>query len=129
MEVVAVDVGVAVVAVAVADMATPARIARGSVIRVTSNASSVTNTGTNRCPVEKKGEEAHCVKAEDKEPTVLLAETATPGLLEHPPRSNIQRMFLNEARIVPELHLTGGGDPTGDVWYLDNGASNHKTID
>ncbi|XP_066324239.1 uncharacterized protein [Miscanthus floridulus] len=83
----------------------------------------------NRCPVEKKGEEAHCVKAEDKEPTVLFAETATPGLLEHPPRSNIQRMFLNEARIVPELHLTGGGDPTGDVWYLDNGASNHKTID
>ena len=30
---------------------------------------------------------------------------------------------------MPELHLTGGGEQTGDMWYLDNGASNHMTGD
>jgi hypothetical protein len=29
----------------------------------------------------------------------------------------------------PELHFTGNGEPTGDIWYLDNGASNHMTGD
>jgi len=28
-----------------------------------------------------------------------------------------------------ELHFTGDGDPTGETWYLDNGASNHMTGD
>ena len=83
----------------------------------------------NRCPCEKKGEEGHCVKVEEKEPTVLLTETAAPGLLEHPPRSQVQRVFLNEAKIMPELHLSDGGDPSGNIWYLGNGASNHMTGD
>jgi len=34
---------------------------------------------------------------------------------------------LNEHRVFPELHLTGGGTSTGNLWYLDNGASNHMT--
>jgi hypothetical protein len=33
----------------------------------------------NRCPGEKKKEEAHYAKAEEKEQSVLLAETALPG--------------------------------------------------
>ena len=36
-------------------------------------------------------------------------------------------MILNEQRVFPELHLTGGGASTGNIWYLDNGASNHMT--
>lgn len=30
---------------------------------------------------------------------------------------------------MPELHLSAGGDPSGGLWYLDNGASNHMTGD
>lgn len=30
---------------------------------------------------------------------------------------------------MKELHLTGGGESTRDMWYLDNGASNHMTGD
>lgn len=30
---------------------------------------------------------------------------------------------------MPELHLTRGGDPSSNVWYLDNCASNHMTGD
>jgi len=29
----------------------------------------------------------------------------------------------------PELYFTGNGEPTGEIWYLDNGASNHMTGD
>jgi hypothetical protein len=90
----------------------------------------------NRCPAEKKKEEAHLVKAGEKEPTVLLAET----LLSDEQQCNadsqfrqadriVQRVFLNEVKVVPELHLTDGGGPSGSIWYLDNGASNHMTGD
>jgi hypothetical protein len=40
-----------------------------------------------------------------------------------------QKLFLNEAGIMPELHLSEGGNPTCSQWYLDNGASNHMTGD
>jgi hypothetical protein len=33
------------------------------------------------------------------------------------------------AKVFPELNLTGGGEQTGNTWYLDNGASNHMTGD
>ena len=36
-------------------------------------------------------------------------------------------VYLHEGKVMLELHLTGGGD--GDMWYLDNGASNHMTGD
>lgn len=39
----------------------------------------------NRCPgAEKKEEEAHHASVVEYEPTVLLAEMALPGMLEHP---------------------------------------------
>ena len=41
----------------------------------------------------------------------------------------VQKLYLNESRVVPELHLTDGGDPSGNLWYLDNGASNHMSGD
>ncbi|XP_066354729.1 uncharacterized protein [Miscanthus floridulus] len=59
----------------------------------------------NRCPGEKE-EEAHHARAVETEPSVLLMETET-----------------------PELHFTGEEEPTNNVWYLDNGSSNHMTGD
>jgi len=38
-------------------------------------------------------------------------------------------VFLNEVKVHPELHFTGDGESCGDIWYLDNGASNHMTGD
>jgi hypothetical protein len=32
-------------------------------------------------------------------------------------------------KVYPELHYIGDGVSSGDVWYLDNGASNHMTGD
>jgi hypothetical protein len=52
-----------------------------------------------------------------------------PGLLKHLPNDQVQRVFLNEVNTVPELHLSEGGDPIGNMWYLDNGVSNHMTGD
>jgi hypothetical protein len=31
--------------------------------------------------------------------------------------------------VQSELHFTGDGGPTGEIWYLDNGASNHMSGD
>ena len=44
-------------------------------------------------------------------------------------RSKEERVFLHEKDVMPELHLTSGGEASGDTWYLDNGASNHMTGD
>lgn len=38
-------------------------------------------------------------------------------------------VYLDERKVVPELHLTGGGETANDTWFLDNGASNHMTGD
>jgi hypothetical protein len=38
-------------------------------------------------------------------------------------------VFLDERKVVPELHLTGGMRSDNDSWFLDNGASNHMTGD
>ncbi|XP_066334496.1 uncharacterized protein [Miscanthus floridulus] len=83
----------------------------------------------NRCPGEKKKEEAHYAKAEEKEHSVLLAETALPGQLQYSSDNRAPRVLLKEAGTVPELCLAEGGNPTGNIWYLDNGASNHMTGD
>jgi len=92
----------------------------------------------NRCPgtdknADKKKEEAHHVKAVEYEPTVLLAETAMPCKLEQTLSEELlsddRQLTLNEVKICPELHYTSDGVSYGDVWYLDNGASNHMTGD
>jgi hypothetical protein len=84
----------------------------------------------NRCPGgEKKKEEAHLVKTAEKEPTVLLAETVLLDQLQCSSEKQFQTVLLNEVEIAPELHLSDGGVPSGNVLYLDNGASNHMTGD
>jgi len=82
----------------------------------------------NRCLGEKKKEEAHLAKV-DREPIVLLVETVLPDRLHCQSEDRVQKLFLNEAKVQSELHLTGGGDPSSKMWYLDNGASNHMTGD
>ncbi|XP_066351663.1 uncharacterized protein [Miscanthus floridulus] len=85
----------------------------------------------NHCPGEKKkDEEAYHVRKVEMEPVVLLAETMELGPLE--PASNMSlhtEMILEEKKVMPELFFVGEGEVRDDVWYLDNGASNHMTGD
>lgn len=37
--------------------------------------------------------------------------------------------MLNEENVVPKLRTEGGSHDHTDLWYLDNGASNHITGD
>ncbi|XP_066316727.1 uncharacterized protein [Miscanthus floridulus] len=82
---------------------------------------------------EKKGDEAHHARVENIEPVLMLAVTEVPESLEFTPRviTGMQHsaMYLDERQVMPELHLTGGEKKTGNVWYLDNGASNHMSGD
>jgi hypothetical protein len=69
------------------------------------------------------------------EPALLHAITEEPESFEHTLTDLNQRpggwgtVILKEDRVIPELHLTGGGVNTSNVWYLDNGVSNHMTGD
>lgn len=64
-------------------------------------------------------QEMNMAQVEDDEPALLLAkiEKGERGL-----------MLLNESKVIPSL-LLGGGEKyvESNVWYLDNGASNHMT--
>ena len=98
--------------------------------RATSSVSSAITMGT--MPIgggEKKEEEAQHVKMVEVEPSVLLIEMEELGLLEHMPQQIQKEVCLNGGGVQPEFHFTGDGDTTGDIWYLDNGASNHTTGD
>jgi transposase InsO family protein len=79
--------------------------------------------------VEKKEEEAHHVRVAAMEPTVLLAETVDLGLQEQAPDLNLFTEVYLEEKVTPELHFTGEEEPKNNVWYLDNGASNHMCGD
>ncbi|CAD6255874.1 unnamed protein product [Miscanthus lutarioriparius] len=90
----------------------------------------------NKCPGEEKNkEEAHHARMVEFEPSVLMAETLVPGKPENTSSdkelsNDCQgKVFLNEVKVFPELHYTNDGVSYGDVWYLDNGASNHMTGD
>jgi hypothetical protein len=67
------------------------------------------------------------------EPVVLLAKTIESCKLEQTSSEKLllddRQLTLNEVKIYPELHYTSDGVSYGNVWYLDNGASNHMTGD
>jgi hypothetical protein len=79
------------------------------------------------------------------EPVVLLTETVKPGqfkrllldngqvqqkqCLNESEQSLKEEVHLNEVHLDSELMFTGDDESCGDVWYLDNGASNHMTGD
>jgi len=88
----------------------------------------------NRCPGEQqKDEEAHHVKKVELEPTVLMAETVEEPRIQNrllsDNRETQGEVCLNGMQQESELHYAGDEKPCGDLWYLDNGASNHMTGD
>jgi len=81
----------------------------------------------NKCPGEQKGEEAHHARTEGvKQPEALMLAVVSEEVCSGGDRGTIN---LTEAKVFPELHLTGDGELNGDCWYLDNWASNHMTGD
>ncbi|XP_066324621.1 uncharacterized protein [Miscanthus floridulus] len=87
---------------------------------------------TNRCPEKKKEEEAHHVRTVETEPSVLLAETVELRLHEHTETMSLHsEVYLEESKVMPALYFVEEGDEESmnNVWYLDNGASNHMSGD
>ena len=62
--------------------------------------------------------EANMVHVQDEEPALLLAEREDKKWSE---------LLLNEDDVVPKLSENNGKKIESNVWYLDNGASNHMT--
>jgi len=63
---------------------------------------------------------------------LTVTEFLEPSMLMPRVTTGVQRnvVFLDERKVVPELHLTGGEKKkAGNAWYLDNGASNHMSGD
>ncbi|XP_062208265.1 uncharacterized protein LOC133909721 [Phragmites australis] len=78
------------------------------------------------CKAPKKESEAHLAKADDTEPALLLAETEEIG----PARLGQQEAaYLSEDGVFPELQHMEHTVAAAEMWYLDNGASNHMTGD
>lgn len=68
------------------------------------------------CPSKNKDPEANLTQTYDDEPALLMAE------VDSNPK---ELVFLNESKFVPS---NLDKEPRcSDVWYLDNGASNHMT--
>ncbi len=79
---------------------------------------------SNQCPHPKKKKgEAHLAQTEDAGPALLLAVT------EDVPERASCGLVVREQRVWPKLLLADAGGHAGDVWFLDNGASNHMTGD
>lgn len=81
----------------------------------------------NQCKVPKKKdkEEVNLTQTDDDELTLLLAVTD-----EGQPQKDQQNVvLLNEEKVWPESFGSGGNSKSTDIWYLDNGASNHMTGD
>lgn len=75
----------------------------------------------------------HHTQTEDVEPALLLVATKGLQSVEHKPRvtTGVQHttVYPDGRKVVPELHLTGGGELISETWYLGNDASNHMTSD
>ncbi|XP_042432507.1 uncharacterized protein LOC122019065 [Zingiber officinale] len=75
------------------------------------------------CYNKRRDDEAHLTCATDEEPTLMM----TVSHVESDTRCERQdTILLSEDRLLPEMYCdVNKGDK--DVWYLDNGASNHMT--
>ncbi|KAJ9566346.1 LOW QUALITY PROTEIN: hypothetical protein OSB04_002312 [Centaurea solstitialis] len=66
------------------------------------------------CPERKaKQAESHVVEVEDHDPHLFMHEIL------------YETVLLNEENVIPSRYETH--NEKGDIWYLDNGASNHMT--
>ena len=69
------------------------------------------------CCNKKRDEEANLTLTQDQEPALMLVEKM-PNLL-----------MLNEAKVMANLLTKGEDRVETNMWYLDNGVSNHMTGD
>ena len=77
---------------------------------------------------DRRRKRRHHARAE-MEPSVLYAELELSDPLQFSPQKIQKKQCLSGGPMQPELYFTGNGEPTGEIWYLDNGASNHMTGD
>ncbi|XP_062217795.1 uncharacterized protein LOC133918036 [Phragmites australis] len=79
----------------------------------------------NECKVsKKKEEETHLTRADDTVPALLLMVSEEPAQEWQHQRGAV---LLNEQKLKPELHDAMEGGSSSEVWYMNNGASNHMT--
>ncbi|XP_020243636.1 uncharacterized protein LOC109821889 [Asparagus officinalis] len=70
------------------------------------------------CRSKHRDEETNLTRVLDEEPALLLSECAGGA------RNTV---LLNEKNVIPKLQTDEKAPVGSDVWYLDNGASNHMT--
>ncbi|XP_076904948.1 uncharacterized protein LOC143560552 [Bidens hawaiensis] len=66
-----------------------------------------------RCPERRKEREAHLAEVKEKDPSIYMVQYVP------------EKVYLNEQKVIPKDYK--GGSDEQDLWYLDNGASNHMT--
>ncbi|XP_073304648.1 uncharacterized protein [Primulina huaijiensis] len=76
------------------------------------------------CRSKRRDDEAHLTRATDEEPALLIAVSQE---VTHTRRDQQDAILLSEERLLPEMYRGDKNGENEDVWYLDNGASNHMT--
>ncbi|XP_076926305.1 uncharacterized protein LOC143589430 [Bidens hawaiensis] len=66
-----------------------------------------------RCPVRRKERQTHLAEAKEKDSSLYMVQCVQ------------EKVYLNEQKVIPKHYV--GGSNEQDLWYLDNGASNHMT--
>ncbi|KAJ0587052.1 putative RNA-directed DNA polymerase [Helianthus annuus] len=66
-----------------------------------------------RCPERKKEKQANLIDAEEIDPSLFMVQDVQ------------ETVYLNEEKVIPKNYESGSEEK--DLWYLDNGASNHMT--
>ncbi|KAK8655861.1 hypothetical protein V6N13_108426 [Hibiscus sabdariffa] len=74
--------------------------------------------------IEGRDDEAHLACATDEEPALMMT-ISQEGT--HTRRVQEDAVLLSEERLLPETYHNDKNEESKDVWYLDNGASNHMT--
>ena len=67
-----------------------------------------------------QNQEANLTEIKDDEPALLLTSLD---------KEEIKMVLLNEGSVIPRQNTDGRQITSSNVWYLDNGASNHMTGD
>ncbi|KAJ0919488.1 putative transcription factor interactor and regulator CCHC(Zn) family [Helianthus annuus] len=66
-----------------------------------------------RCPERKKEKQANLIDAEEIDPSLFMVQDVQ------------EIVYLNEEKVIPKNYENGSEE--NDLWYLDNGTSNHIT--